>query len=225
MRKILLTSIVIFGVSLQANQVVAQLLSVGESDALTIMEGTEFSVDKLVMVPSKPYTIRNNSISVVGTPANKQITAISKMYHFAQAPQMFSGKLGISYSAEDRKRVDENEMQFLIQDAQNWSTTPIQQTMQSKQWVETATLMATVPRNITLGTPQSGDFDVLENPVQGHQLKIWVYKPLTLQLYNAEGKLLSTNSYAPGLQTISVQMHRHASYLVSSGSTTRRFIL
>jgi hypothetical protein len=64
MRKILVFIATIFFLFVASLSVQAQLLSVGQETEMTILGGTDFYVDNLVLNPDREYSIRNNSISI-----------------------------------------------------------------------------------------------------------------------------------------------------------------
>ena len=74
-------------------------LSVGSTSALFIANGTTFSIDSLVLIPSVDLTLSSNSIVKVTTPLGSTtpgITSLGRVYNIG-TPFTFSGTVGLVY--------------------------------------------------------------------------------------------------------------------------------
>ena len=69
--------------------------------------------------------------------------------------------------------------------------------------------------------PDGAGFMYAEDKV----LHIQVNKPLELNLFSIDGKLLVKQYYQTGIQHINVNQYAHATYLLSSGRLTKKIIL
>ena len=102
-------------------------LSVGSSASLFITNGTTFSADSLILIPSVNFTLSNNSIVKVSTPIGSTtpgVTSLSRVYNLG-APVTYSGSLGLIYRDAELG----NNTELLLQIAYNqtsggtWTTT------------------------------------------------------------------------------------------------------
>ena len=92
--------------------------------------------------------------------------------------------------------------------------------------IESKSMYSVLPKEITLGDKNAlVDFIVLNNPTTDKVLHIQVNKPLELNLFTIDGKLLVKQYYQTGIQHINVNQYAHATYLLSSGRLTKKIIL
>ena len=101
-------------------------LSIGSS-ALFITNGTTFSVDSLVLIPSADLTLSNNSIVKVTTPLGSTtpgITSLGRVYNIS-TPFTFSGTLGLIYLDSELGNNTENQLQMAYNQTSGgtWATT------------------------------------------------------------------------------------------------------
>ena len=102
-------------------------LSVGSSGALFITNGTTFSVDSLVLIPSADLTLSNNSIVKVTTPLGSTtpgITSLGRVYNIG-TPFTFSGTVGLIYLDSEIGGNTENQLQIAFNQTSGgtWTTT------------------------------------------------------------------------------------------------------
>ena len=89
---------VIFLFVIGNNDLSAQILSVGSEQSLNIISGTTFSLDNVILIPTKNYVLQNNVFD-----SRNMITkfpngnAMTKAYYFSEDPQPFSGIMEVRY--------------------------------------------------------------------------------------------------------------------------------
>jgi len=94
-----------------------ELLSVGSEGEMTILGGTDFSIDKLVITPSRDYAIRNNTVSIT---KNKLFTSgrtISSTYQFEHTPHPFTGKIMVGL----QEKAHESRYDIHLFDNRKWA--------------------------------------------------------------------------------------------------------
>ena len=218
-----LSIIALFLINLSPSQ--AQLLSVG-SGSLTILPGTEFSVDKLVLVPTLPYTLQKNNLELTWRMPTENGNSINRVYAFDNTPSPFAGKMMFRYQDKELNGVPENEVTIRVLESREWSALSTKTRSGSIRMMESSDMANTVPKAISLGyNTGKGDFEILNNPVTDHILKIKVHAPGELSMVGYNGVLLGKKYYAEGIHQIDLSKYAHSMYLLSSIRTTRKFIL
>jgi hypothetical protein len=88
------------------------VLSAGSAQSLTITNGTIFSADSLVLIPSADFTIASNTlletpVAMLGTPTN----SISRVYYLNN-PITFSGSIDIYYQLSELNGNTESALKY-----------------------------------------------------------------------------------------------------------------
>ena len=97
-------------------------LSPGTS--LSVLPGTVFSVDSLVLIPSANFTINGANSetrnAVLVHPMNS--ANISRVFHFASTLDRYSGNISIYYQDAELGSIPEENLALNIYDGSNWKT-------------------------------------------------------------------------------------------------------
>jgi hypothetical protein len=222
MRKILVFIATIFFLFLASLSVQAQLLSVGQETEMTILGGTDFSVDKLVLNPDREYSIRNNSISISRKNLFDGGKSLSRTYVFENSPLPFTGKLTVGLE----EKVSASTVSIQVFDNFYWNGISTRKHIINHQLVEGMVDGSKVTKAITVSENNGkGDFAILTNPAVNKVITVEIYKPGEYQIQTAEGKLLKVQSFSAGIHRIDLSPFAHASYFMSNKLTTRKFIL
>ena len=102
-------------------------LSIGSSGPLFITNGTTFSADSLILIPSVNLTVTSNTIVKVATPINSTtpgVTSLARVYNIG-APLTYSGTLGLIYRDAELGSNTESLLQIAFNQTLNgvWTTT------------------------------------------------------------------------------------------------------
>ena len=199
----------------------SQMLSFGQELEMTIMEGTDFSFDQLVLIPSKSYSIRNNFLSLTKTKLFKEGKSVSRTYMYEQIPSFFSGKILMAF-----ENSEEAGYQIQILDNLKWYALDTKASISSNRFLEGNLISGRIARAITLGKRDAGDdFEILTNPVENKRLKIIVHNAGEFQVISNDGKLLFRKKLSQGFHEFDMGSYSNSSYMLTSGITSRKFIL
>ena len=209
------------------NSLCAQILSVGSEQSLNIISGTTFSLDNVVLIPTKNYVLQNN----VFDSRNMFIkfpngNAMTKSYYFSEDPQPFSGIMEVRYKDYELNGLDEMAISIQLYNNIAWNGIESNKRDGKRNAIESTSIYSVMPKEITLGDKNAlVDFMVLNNPTTDKVLTIQVNKPLELNLFSIDGKLLVKQYFQIGIQYMNVNQYAHATYLLSSGRLTKKIIL
>ncbi len=222
MRKSILFALLIFFQLALSFGVQGQLLSVGQETEMTILGGTDFSVDKLVLNPDRDYSIRNNSISVSRKNMFNGGKLLSRTYVFENSPLQFSGKVMVGLEGKDTP----SAINIQVFDNFHWNGIFTRKHVINNQLVEGVVDVGKVTKAITVAENNGkGDFVILTNPAVNKTITVEIYRPGEYQIQTVEGKLLRLQSFSAGIHLIDLSPFTHASYFMSNKHTTRKFIL
>ena len=209
------------------NNLSAQILSVGSEQSLNIISGTTFSLDNVVLIPTKNYVLQNNVFE-----SRNMITkfpngnAMTKSYYFSEDPQPFSGIMEVRYKDYELNGLNEKSLAIQLYDNIAWNGIESNKIDSKGNAIESKSMYSVMPKEITLGDKNAlGDFIILNNPATYKVLNIQVNTPLELNLFSIDGKLLVKQYFQIGIQHINLNQYAHATYLLSSGRLTKKFIL
>jgi hypothetical protein len=89
-----------------------QVLSVGNTNSLTIKAGTIFSADSLVLIPGADLTLSSNNIQVTPVAVNLvPHPSINRVYYLG-SPISFTGTLQLYYQPSELNGIPENTLQL-----------------------------------------------------------------------------------------------------------------
>jgi len=209
------------------NDLSAQILSVGSEQPLNIISGTTFSLDNIVLIPTKNYAFQNNvfdSRNMVTKFPNGN--AMTKAYYFSEDPQPFSGIMEVRYKDYELNGLNEKSLAIQLYDNIVWNGIESNKRDSKGNAIESKSMYSVMPKEITLGDKDAlGDFIILNNPTTNKVLTIQVNKPLELNLFSIDGKLLIKKYFQVGIQHVNLNQYAHATYLLSSGRLTKKIIL
>jgi hypothetical protein len=97
-------------------------LSVSSGTSLSVLPGTFFSVDSLVLVPSAKFIINgaNKETRTPGTIHPLANAYISRVFHFAATLTAYNGKITIYYRDAELKGIPEANLTLNVHDGSNW---------------------------------------------------------------------------------------------------------
>lgn len=199
-----------------------QLLSVGDESELTILGGTDFSVDQLVLVPSKDYSIRNNSLSATKRNLLVAGKSLSKTYLFDQTPSAFHGKvmMGISKSASNPA------FRIQLYDNLRWIEVESRPSLFNRQLLEGNVVSGKITKAITVGESENkGDFEIVTNPAINKIITLKIHKAGEYQFLSQDGKILMNQKLSEGLHRVNLSRYAHATYMLTNRSNSKTFIL
>jgi hypothetical protein len=200
----------------------AQLLSVGAESELTILGGTDFSVDQLVLVPSKDYSIRNNNLSATKRNLFTPGISVSKTYLFDQNPFPFYGKVMMGVSESELNP----EFSVQLYDNIRWNAVETKPSLFNWQMLEGNIVMGKVTKAITVGQSDTkGDFEIVTNPAVNKILTLEIHKAGEYQILSPDGKPILNQKFSEGLHRVNLSKYAHATYMLTNRNSTKTFIL
>lgn len=199
-----------------------QLLSVGAESELTILGGTDFSIDQLVLVPAKDYSIRNNSLSATKRNLFTPGKSVSKTYLFDQNPFPFYGKVMMGVSESELNP----EYSIQLYDNSRWNEVETKPSMFNRQILEGNIVTGKVTKAITVGQSYSkGDFEIVTNPAVNKIVTLEIHKAGEYQFLSLDGKILLNQKFSEGLHRVNLSKYAHATYMLTNRNNTKTFIL
>ena len=199
-----------------------QLLSVGAESELTILGGTDFSIDQLVLVPSKDYSIRNNSLSATKKNLFTSGKSVSKTYLFDQNPLPFHGKVLMGVAESEFNP----EYSVQLYDNIRWNAVETKPSLFNRQLLEGNIVTGRVTKAITVGQSDSkGDFEIVTNPAVNKILTLEIHKAGEYQFVSPDGKVLLNQKFSEGLHRVNLSRYAHATYMITNRNSTKTFIL
>jgi hypothetical protein len=200
----------------------AQLLTVGSESEMTILGGTDFAVDQLVLVPNRDYSIKNNSIELTKSKMFKEGNSVSRTYIFRENPLPFYGTVLMGVSASEKNQSYSLQLFDNIQ----WNALATKASLSNPQLLEGAVSSGRVTKAITVGqTDGKGDFEILTNPAVNRIVTVQINKAGEYQFLSADGKLLLNQKFAEGIHQVNLSRFAHATYLLTNRISSKLFIL
>src|ERR1700690_2913636 len=104
----------------------AQILKVTTGSDLTILGGTVFSADSLIITPSADYTFSNTNLDKASTVIHTMpYNYIARVYQFSGVTNPFSGSVQISYmDGAELNGIPESGLTLNIFDGTSWNAFP-----------------------------------------------------------------------------------------------------
>jgi hypothetical protein len=200
----------------------AQLLTIGSESDLTILGGTEFTVDQLVLVPAKDYSIKNNSINLTKNKMFKEGKSVSRTYVFQETPMPFYGSVLMGVSVAEQKQA------FSLQlfDNIRWNDLATKTSMSNPQLVEGVILSGRLTKAITVGQKDGiSDFEILTNPAVNKILTVQIKKSGEYQFLTADGKIILNQKLTEGIHQVNLSRFPQSTYFLTNRTTSKSFIL
>ena len=202
----------------------AQVLSVGSETEMTIVSGTEFSFDNLILLPSKTYSIKDNILELGSHTSFLNGNSINKNYHFLREPLPFSGITEFRFNDRDLNGLEKSSLKIQILENNGWHG--MDSKSNSHNAISSSPAFSIIPKEITLGNKDHvADFVILSNPVLNNSLTLQVNKQGHFSLFTNDGKLLQKQYFQEGIHTIDLHRYANSIYLISSEKNTKKFIL
>ena len=207
-------------------EIAAQLLSVGQEGQLTIIAGTDFTVDKLILTPSKSFTIRNNSLKESKEIKFNNTESIRKSYIFENDVISFSGKILIKYDEKDAVGLDENRLKIHVNNKTDSKLIESKPANIFSNTVESLPFIHNNIKGLTLGIEKSKEeFSILNNPVINSTLQVYANIPQYLTIYRSDGKMILRKFFYTGINYVDMSIQAHSTYIISSPNKSIKFIL
>lgn len=215
----------VFLFSFGLSQSQAQLLSVGKEESLMILPGTEFSFDQLILTPSIPLLISNNNISMQENFDYLNSKWKYKTYVFSSDFFNYSGTIRVGYKDLDVKKITEDNLKIQLHQHHQWNILE-SHVERIGNWVESNPNDTKSIKAISLKIGNiNGSFRIVTNPVMNGMVKLEVYQPGEFSIFNNDGKFISKKYYVIGQHILNLSMLAHATYFLTSGTETKKFIL
>jgi hypothetical protein len=120
MKKIIFT-ILICTVAFLPNSLQAQILTVSPGTDMVIRQGTVFSADSLILIPSADFAISNTALNKSATVTHALPNPyIAKVFQFDNTSKQFSGSIQINYMDAELKGIAESQLELNIYNGTAW---------------------------------------------------------------------------------------------------------
>jgi hypothetical protein len=204
----------------------AQILSVGSQSNLTIIAGTDFTIDELVITPSKNISIINNAISISKKSFIENFETIQKTYAFQNPIDLFCGKFIVRYNENDLNGLDENNFKLHMNNNYSWQIIDLKSINTFKNTIESSNLYNKGVKEITLGSEKGKhEFEIIQNPLVNKILNVNVYKPQYLSVFSLDGKIIFRRFFPSGLNQCDMNKFPQSLYILSSPTKSLKFTL
>lgn len=150
----IIASIILMVMLFIAGSLQAQYLKISPGSSLKITAGTAFKSDSLTLIPSADFTlsdvILSKSSTVIHATPN---TYISRVYHFSNTTNPFSGDVQINYEdGAELNGIPENALTLNVHNGINWSMYPASNRDGINNFVLTTGLPGIVLNELTLAS-------------------------------------------------------------------------
>ncbi len=199
-----------------------ELLSVGSEGEMTILGGTDFSIDKLVITPLRDYAIRNNTVSITKSKLFTSGRTISSTYQFEHNPNPFTGKIMVGL----QEKATESHYNIQLFDNSKW--TPIESELVGfgRKTMMGDVSKSKITRAITVAeTHSSKSFEIITNPAVNKVISVSIMETGEYFVSTNDGKTILSLKLSPGVHQISLSQLAHSTYLLSNRKQTEKFIL
>jgi hypothetical protein len=199
-----------------------ELLAVGSEGEMTILGGTDFSIDKLVITPSRDYAIRNNTVSITKSKLFTSGRTISSTYQFEHNPNPFTGKIMVGL----QEKAPESRYDIHLFDNTKWAPLESQVVGFGRRSMVSDVTSSKITRAITVAeTHSSKSFEIITNPAVNKVISVSIQETGEYFVTTIDGKILFSLKLSPGVHQISLSQLAHSTYLLSNRKQTEKFIL
>ena len=207
----------------------SQFLKVSSGTNLTILNGTTFSSDGLMLIPSANFTLSNTTLSKSATVIHQSFNNyISRVYQFSNISNPFSGAIKINYAdGSELNGNAENTLSLNIFNGTAWIpyVASVRDTLNN--FVLAKGLNALTLNEVTLAALNAGDepITIMNNPVTNSILSIRVNTPSSLSIYASDGKRVWYGKLDAGIQNIDVSRFAGGIYIVTLNSYSKKIVI
>ena len=154
MKKILLT-VFVYGTAGIWGKPQAQILKVSPGSDLTIVGGTIFSADSLIITPSADYTLSNTNLVKASAVINSMpYNYIKRVYQFSGSTNPFSGSVQLYYlDGAELNGIPESGLTLDIDNGSSWNVYPATTRNSAQNYVFTSGVSSLSLNELTLGDP------------------------------------------------------------------------
>jgi hypothetical protein len=189
---------------------------------MTILGGTDFSIDKLVITPGRDYSIRNNTVSITKSKLFSSGRTISSIYQFEHNPNPFIGKIMVGL----QEKATESRFDIHLFDNSKWAPLESHVVGFGRKSMVSDVTSSKITRAITVAeTHSSKSFEIITNPAVNKVVSVNIQETGEYFVTTIDGKTLLSLKLSPGVHQISLSQLAHSTYLLSNTKQTEKFIL
>lgn len=210
----------VFAVLFNHQLVNSQILSVIGDTEFSIMPNTDLSLDKIIIKPSKSFTLSNNYLSkidqrFVGTGAQGSVYVFEKSVPF------------ISGTIEVQSTSNSGELSLGVRSFQNSSWSKIDNSgfnPTSHSYTGNIVNSINIKEVSLVGIDKLEDFELVSNPIINSTVELKVFQPCILSISNTSGQIIVKKHFSIGVHKMDVSNLAKSSYFISSSNKSVKFI-
>jgi hypothetical protein len=207
----------------------SQFLKISSGSNLTILSGTTFSSDGLMLIPSADFILSNTTLSKSATVIHKPFNNfISRVYQFSSISNPFSGTIKINYAdGAELNGIQKSILSLNIFNGTAWIPYVATTRDTINNFVLTTGLNAVTLNEVTLATWGVAvmPITIIGNPVTNGILTIRVNTAADLSIFASDGKLVWLGKVDAGIQNIDVSRLAKGVYFIKVNSSTKKIII
>ena len=150
-------NIFLFTFLLFTTMIRAQLLKVSAGTDLTILSGTAFKIDSMVLTPSADFVISNNTVVKSTTIIHSSVNPyIARVYQFTNNTNPFTGSLQVNYTdGAELNGIPEGSLALNVNNGTSWIFYPVATRDGTNNFILTDGLSSVDLNELTLGNLSS----------------------------------------------------------------------
>lgn len=210
----------VFAVLINHQSVNSQILSVIGDTEFSVMPNTDLSLDKIIIKPSKSFTLSNNYISKIDQRSFSS-GAHGSVYVFEKSVPFFSGTIEMQSNSNN---------EYLSIGFRNFQNSPWSKFDNSGFNTTSHFYTGNIVNSINIkevslvGTEKLDDFELVSNPIINSAVELKVFQPCVLSISNASGQILVKKQFSIGVHKMDVSNLAKSSYIISSSNKSVKFI-
>jgi hypothetical protein len=198
----------------------SQILSIIGETEFSVMPNTDLSLDKIIIKPSKSFTLSNNYLSKIDQRSFSS-GAQGSVYVFEKSVPFFSGTIELqSNSNSENLLIGVRSFQH-----SPWSKVDNSEFNTTGRFYTGNIVNSINIKEVSLvGTEKSDDFELVSNPIINSTVELKVFQPCILSISNTSGQILVKKQFSIGVHKMDVSNLAKSSYIISSSNKSVKFI-
>jgi hypothetical protein len=212
--------LLVFAVVLYHQNASSQILSVIGETEFSVMPNTDLSLDKIMIKPSKSFTLSNNYLSKIDQ-RSVSSGAQGSVYVFEKSVPFFSGTIELqSNSNSENLSIGVRSFQH-----SPWSKVDNSGFNTTSHFYTGNIINSKSIKEVSLvETEKLEDFELVSNPIINSAVELKVFQPCILSISNTSGQILVKKHFSIGVHKMDVSNLAKSSYIISSSNKSVKFI-
>jgi hypothetical protein len=212
--------LLVFSVIFYHQNAISQILSVIGETEFSVMPNTDLSLDKIIIKPSKSFTLSNNYFSKIDQRSFSS-GAQGSVYVFEKSVPFFSGAIELQSNSNS------GELSIGLRSFQHspWSKVDNSEFNTISHFYTGNIVNSINIKEVSLvGTEKSDDFELVSNPIINSTVELKVFQPCILSISNTSGQILIKKQFSIGVHKMDISNLAKSLYIISSSNKSVKFI-